>query len=132
VCCAGYRLSGYPLLKDCLEDEEKKKFNNKMFRCSLGIPPTFYMNASGVGQYKSFNEKALREECKSRLEDASWVRDPAYVSLGIDHSWVLLGKKGDLLWDLKGHYTDLDKALQETTIGVRVSTSQYAFLIFAP
>jgi hypothetical protein len=47
--------------------------------------------------------------------------DPVKIAIGVDNAYVMVGKKGDLCWDLQGHYSDLDKALCEVKTGVKVS-----------
>lgn len=59
-----------------------------------------------------------------------------HVSLGVHGSYVLLGKSGDLLWDLKGHYTDLDEILMGAKSGVKhvalsIFASNYYYVEFS-
>jgi len=55
-----------------------------------------------------------------RLDSSGrWNSDPAKIVLGVDGTYVLVGKKGDVVWDLKGHYGGLDRLLMESKFGVK-------------
>ena len=63
-----------------------------------------------------------------RLDSSGrWNSDPAKIVLGIDGTYVLVGKKGDVVWDLKGHYGGLDRLLMESKFGVKVSGLYISF-----
>ena len=61
------------------------------------------------------------KELKARFASEECGGDPVKVAIGVDYAYVAVGKKGDLCWDLQGHYSNLDKALCEAKVGVKVS-----------
>lgn len=115
-------MSNYPELKTYLEDTDRKaKFDFAGFNCSLGPNGAFYINNSGSGQYHRKLDPSLQKELDRRVnEEGLWPYDPTHVALGLDGAFVLVGKKGDLFWDLKGKYAFLEKKLQETKQRVKV------------
>jgi hypothetical protein len=116
-------LSNYPHLATYLEDKDRKsKFDYAGFNCSLGPNGSFYINNSATGQHHYNLDPSLERELDERLDaSGKWPWDPAQVTLGLDGAFVLVGKKGDLFWDLKGKYVSMEKKLQETKQGVQVS-----------
>ncbi|KAI3317582.1 hypothetical protein HD806DRAFT_526942 [Xylariaceae sp. AK1471] len=94
-------LGNYPTLATYLAGEDRKRFDDE-FHVSLGPNGSFYFNNPTVDFF-----------------EGRWYGNPAYVTLGCDGSYVLVGRDGDLLWDLKGNYPSLEKVLQEATTGVR-------------
>jgi hypothetical protein len=93
--------------------------------CALGPGGAYYVSSPGIGQARSGLDSRLEREILRRLnEEKLFVGDPASVTLGIKGSYVLVGKKGDIFWDLKGEYTRLDNMLQSSEVGVEASTLQ--------
>jgi hypothetical protein len=119
----GFSLPNYPALREYLQkDENKVRFNKEEFYCSLGTEGQFYINNPGCGQYKLFHDQNLERDLTQRLDaNGQWSSDPVKVTLGINGAYVVVGKKGDVFWDLKGHYGGLDKLLMEAKYGVQVS-----------
>jgi hypothetical protein len=117
-------LNNYPDLVSYIQDENRgREFDYSTFNCSLGPNGSFYINNSGTGEHYGRIDDALDKELKRRLDKIDWVGDPSQVTLGVGGAFVLVGKKGDLFWDLKGNYEKLDKELQETKQGLQVSAT---------
>jgi hypothetical protein len=90
--------------------------NFHKFHVSLTLEGEYFFNNEGFGRrYSNGLPTRLLKELKERPED-----DPLFVALGIDNTFVLVGKKGDVFWDLKGHYGRLDQKLKELDCGVKV------------
>ena len=125
------QLDKYPVLESYLAGkfkEEKIKYDS--MHVSLGPNGSFYINSS-VGQHQNGLDPKLQKELDGRLTpEGLWPWDPAQVALGVEGSYVLVGKKGDIMWDLKGHYASLETKLQEAKLGVKVgeSTVSCAFI----
>ncbi|KAK1819516.1 hypothetical protein LTR12_006090 [Friedmanniomyces endolithicus] len=105
---SGNSLSNYPELKEAYDKGKDEWLESRDFskiHCSLARNGSYYFNN---------NSGATAKIAQSR----NGLDDPQLVALGIDGSYVMLGKKGEILWDLKDHYTDLEKVLQESKSGV--------------
>ena len=89
------------------------------FHCSLGTEGQFYVNNVSYGQYGKLNPSIMKEVKARKARSTS--DNPMKVAIGVDYAYVAVGKKGDLCWDLQGHYSNLDKALCEAKAGVKVS-----------
>lgn len=90
------------------------------FHCSLGPEGQFYVNNVSHGQYAKL-DPSIMKELKARFTSEEYGGDPVKVAIGVDYAYVTVGKKGDLCWDLQGHYSNLDRALCEAKVGVKVS-----------
>lgn len=55
-------------------------------------------------------------------EREAYVQDPVHVTLGVEKTYALVGKKGDIFWDFASHYPDLDAKLLHSKVGVEVSS----------
>jgi hypothetical protein len=113
------RLTNYPNLDRWLESE-KNRLKVPEFHCCLGPEGQFYVNNVSYGQRVKL-DPSIMKEVKARFDSDEYGGDPVKVAIGVDYAYVTIGKNGDLCWDLKGHYSDLDKALCEATTGVKVS-----------
>ncbi|TKA63819.1 hypothetical protein B0A55_10019 [Friedmanniomyces simplex] len=119
-------LDEYPELEKAYEkgnEEWLKSGDFTKFHCSLGQNGSYYFNnklstAAKVGQSRDGLDVRLGKEITRRLEDQRFAQDPQQVALGIGGSYVLVGKNGDIFWDLKDHYADLETILQEAKSGV--------------
>lgn len=113
-------LENYPQLEEYIADiSAAKDIELSSFHVSLGPNGSFYIN-SNRGQYQSSLDATLDKEITERLSDDKYVHDPVNVALGVDGSYVLVGSKGDIMWDLKGQYWSLEEELQNAKFGVRV------------
>jgi hypothetical protein len=74
------------------------------------------VNNVSRGQYAKL-DLSIMEEFRAR----SASDDPVKVAIGVGHAYVMVGKKGDLCWNLQGHYSNLDRVLCEAKAGVKVS-----------
>lgn len=118
-----HSLENYPKLEEYIVDiSSAKDIELSSLHVSLGPSGSFYIN-SNRGQYQMGLDGRLDQEITERLSDDKYVRDPVNVALGVDGSYVLVGSKGDIMWDLKGQYGSLDEELQNAKFGVRVSTT---------
>ncbi|KAK1056461.1 hypothetical protein LTR74_014877 [Friedmanniomyces endolithicus] len=123
---SGNSLSNYPELKEAYDKGKDEWLESRDFskiHCSLARNGSYYFNNNSgatakIAQSRNGLDVRLGKEISSKLEDGKFVQDPQLVALGIDGSYVMLGKKGEILWDLKDHYTDLEKVLQESKSGV--------------
>jgi hypothetical protein len=114
-------LSNYPLLNTYVETiVQKDGYEASTVHVALGPNGSFYINSSS-GENRGGLDPRLDREIDRRISGGFWDHDPIHVTLGVDGSYVLLGKKGDIFWDLKGQYEDLDKALMGSKVGVKVS-----------
>jgi hypothetical protein len=112
-------LSNYPQLEKWLEDEKEVPFKRDV-HISLGPEGKYYAN-SGAGQIYLL-PGSISEEIEARLtSNNSYQHDPLQVAIGVDNAYVMVGNKGDVCWDLKGRYGNLDKFLREAVSGVKVS-----------
>lgn len=109
------RLTNYPDLDRWLESK-RGRLKIPEFHCSLGPKGQFYVNNVSCGQYAKLGP-SIMEEYRARLTSD----DPVKVAIGVDYAYVTVGKKGDLCWDLQGHYSNLDRVLCEAKAGVKVS-----------
>lgn len=107
------RLTNYPDLDRWLESK-KNRLNLPEFHCSLGPEGQFYINMS-YGQLAKLDPSIVKER-KACFTSGDLVK----VAIGVDCAYVMVGKKGDLCWDLQGHYSDLDRALCNAKSGVKV------------
>lgn len=116
-------LENYPELEEYIADiSSAKDIDLSSFHVSLGPSGSFYIN-SNRGQYRGSLDNRLNQEITERVLDGHHVGDPVSVALGVDGSYVLVGSKGDTMWDLKGQYGSLDEQLQNAKFGVRVRTT---------
>jgi len=113
------RLTNYPDLDRWLESK-KNRLNMLEFHCSLGAEGQFYVNNVSQGQHARLHPSIMKE-VKTRYTSDKYSGDPVKVAIGVDYAYVMVGKKGDLCWDLQGHYSNLDKVLCEANDGVKVS-----------
>ena len=87
---------------------------------SLGPEGSYYAN-NGAGEIYNLPD-SITKEIQARLtSNNSYQHDPSQVAIGIDKAYVMVGNKGDICWDLKGRYGNLDKFLREAVSGVKVS-----------
>lgn len=115
----------YPQLKQWLDDEEEESFKEDV-HFSLGPEGKYYAN-NGAGQVYQLPD-SIKKEIKARLTSNNFYqRDPSQVIIGIDDAYVMVGNKGDVCWDLKGRYGNLDKLLREAVSGVKVSDNLYLY-----
>jgi|SRR5579871_6983409 len=113
------RLKNYPDLDRWLESN-KNKFNVQEFHCSLGAEGQFYVNNLSRGQYAKL-DPSIMKEIKARFINDKYGGDPVKLTIGIGYAYVMVGKKGDICWNLRGNYSNLDKILCEANSGVKVS-----------
>lgn len=113
------RLMNYPGLDRWLESN-KNRLNVPEFHCSLGPKGQFHVNNVSQCQHAMLGSSIMKE-VKARFASDGSGGDPVKVAIGVDYAYVTVGKKGDLCWDLHGHYSDLDKVLCEAKVGVKVS-----------
>ncbi|KAK0906114.1 hypothetical protein LTR02_006142 [Friedmanniomyces endolithicus] len=119
-------LGNYPELKEAYDKGKDEWLENRDFskiHCSLARNGAYYFNNNSgatakIAQSRNGLDVRLGKEISSKLEDSKFVQDPQLVALGIDGSYVMLGTNGEILWDLKDHYTDLEKVLLESKSGV--------------
>lgn len=117
-------LSNYPGLDKWESSHSWTAKDHQEMCCSLGADGSYYISAPTLGQSRLNLDNRLDKEIEQRhTEGKMFDGDPASVTLGIKGSYVLVGKKGDLFWDLKGEYKPLDLLLKESEVGVKVSTS---------
>jgi hypothetical protein len=104
-----------------------KKDDHEKMSCSLGPDGSYYVNAPNIGQSRKGLDRRLEKELVRRLDSKKlYDGDPASITLGAKGSYVLVGKKGDIFWDLKGEYKQLDSLLQKSEVGVEVRNLQPA------
>lgn len=120
-----YSLDNYPELKGYLDSGFKEdKFDHEAFHCSLGPDGAFYINNTGPKggeKWADGLDAKLRAELTRRMSRGDqYIDDPKQVALGVNGSYVLVGQKGDIFWDLKGRYDDLDAKLMASTKAVTV------------
>lgn len=108
------RLTNYPDLDRWLESK-KHKLKVPELHCSLAAKGQFYVKCVSHG-YCARLDPSIMKEVKARVGSY-----PVNVAIGVDNAYVMVGKKGDLCWDLQGHYSNLDKVLCEANAGVKVS-----------
>ncbi|KAK0257977.1 hypothetical protein LTS16_002046 [Friedmanniomyces endolithicus] len=127
-------LSNYPELSEAYNKGKDEWIQSRDFskiHCSLAQNGSYYFNNNSgatakVGQSHDGLDARLGKEINSKLVGGKFVQDPQLVALGIAQSYILLGNNGEILWDLKDHYTDLEKVLQESKVGVEVSRGDLA------
>lgn len=130
----GNSLSNYPELSEAYNKGKDEWIQSRDFskiHCSLAQNGSYYFNNNSgatakVGQSHDGLDARLGKEINSKLVGGKFVQDPQLVALGIAQSYILLGKNGEILWDLKDHYTDLENVLQESKVGVEVSRGDLA------
>jgi hypothetical protein len=115
------RLDGFQSILEPIVDSGAIERRHAIY-VSLGPTGAYFCRVLGVGQSHYVLDSALDKEIKSRqTSDPRSSLDPLIVALGLDGSYVLVGEKGDLFWDLKGRYGDLDNHLMEAKSAVVVS-----------
>jgi len=89
---------------------------------SLGLHGSNFVYAPSAGWSTDMTANPdLHKERISRLGDGeAWNRDLKHIAFGMGGAWVLVGSKGDFVWDLKGLYPWLEKFLTNATCGIEV------------
>jgi hypothetical protein len=108
-------------LEPSLERWLKKDAHIKGTRVYLGLHNAYFAHSPGKGTATNWGGRLdLQKEYRARLSDGCWTRDPTIVAFGWDGAWIVVGSKGDFVWDLKGHYKKLEEILNAAEYGIEV------------
>jgi hypothetical protein len=92
-------------------------------RVFLGPNNTYFASSPTWGSRSNLaGYEDLEAEINSRMIRGVYHDDPQTVALGKDGAWVLVGAKGDFVWNLRGNYTRLEQTLAEVGVGIAVSS----------
>ena len=115
-------LGSYPQLETYIADKlTAKDIELSSFQVSLGPNGSFYVRSNKGELWDGLDDKLVKELNQRLTPEGAYANDPLGVELGVDGSYVILGGKGDIMWDLKGQYGTLDEELQSAQSALAVS-----------